>query len=231
MDVDYLCFSFHTMLAPFGVGVLYAKESLLRDSLPFLYGGDMIAEGQVAPDSLQPAAVEVRRRYPQHPRGDRVRAGAAADRRSGHWYTVFRRGRPASPRRDCRDDDAGRAAHPRADCPVARGGSSRSTGLPYTDRSTRFGVRRWSRSPSQASVRSLWRKAAVRGADQVDSADAERSENLAQPRGPLRAAGDVAGLDGGARLADRVEGDHRARGGEPIDVRVLHQRRTARAGQ
>lgn len=52
LDVDYLAFSFHKLLAPFGVGVLYAKEHLLRDSLPFLYGGDMIAEGQVAPDHV-----------------------------------------------------------------------------------------------------------------------------------------------------------------------------------
>lgn len=50
LDVDYLSFSFHKLLAPFGVGVLYAKEHLLRDALPFLYGGDMIAEGQVTPD-------------------------------------------------------------------------------------------------------------------------------------------------------------------------------------
>jgi cysteine desulfurase/selenocysteine lyase len=52
LDVDYLCFSFHKLLAPFGVGVLYAKEHLLRDALPFLYGGDMIAEGQVAQDHV-----------------------------------------------------------------------------------------------------------------------------------------------------------------------------------
>jgi cysteine desulfurase/selenocysteine lyase len=52
LDVDYLSFSFHKMLAPFGVGVLYAKEHLLRDSLPFLYGGDMIAEGRVFPDRV-----------------------------------------------------------------------------------------------------------------------------------------------------------------------------------
>jgi cysteine desulfurase/selenocysteine lyase len=50
LDVDYLAFSFHKLLAPFGVGVLYAKEHLLESSLPFLYGGDMVAEGQVAPD-------------------------------------------------------------------------------------------------------------------------------------------------------------------------------------
>src|SRR3954454_4683518 len=53
LDVDYLAFSFHKLLAPFGVGVLYAKEHLLERSLPFLYGGDMVAEGQVAPDEVR----------------------------------------------------------------------------------------------------------------------------------------------------------------------------------
>jgi cysteine desulfurase / selenocysteine lyase len=52
LDVDYLSFSFHKMLAPFGVGVLYAKEHLLAESLPFLYGGDMVAQGQVTPDHV-----------------------------------------------------------------------------------------------------------------------------------------------------------------------------------
>jgi cysteine desulfurase/selenocysteine lyase len=49
LDVDYLAFSFHKLLAPFGVGVLYARQHLLAASLPFLYGGDMIAEGRVFP--------------------------------------------------------------------------------------------------------------------------------------------------------------------------------------
>jgi cysteine desulfurase/selenocysteine lyase len=53
LDVDYLAFSGHKMLAPFGIGVLYAKEHLLASSLPFLYGGDMIAEGQVFPDRVE----------------------------------------------------------------------------------------------------------------------------------------------------------------------------------
>ncbi len=53
MDVDYLAFSFHKMLAPFGVGVLYGKEHLLASALPFLYGGDMIAEGRVFPDRVE----------------------------------------------------------------------------------------------------------------------------------------------------------------------------------
>ena len=53
LDADYLSFSFHKMLAPFGVGVLVAKEQLLRTSLPFLYGGDMIAEGRVQADRVE----------------------------------------------------------------------------------------------------------------------------------------------------------------------------------
>jgi cysteine desulfurase / selenocysteine lyase len=53
LGVDYLAFSFHKMLAPFGVGVLYAREQLLASSLPFLYGGDMIAEGRVRPDHVE----------------------------------------------------------------------------------------------------------------------------------------------------------------------------------
>ena len=36
LDVDYLAFSFHKLLAPFGVWVLYAKEHLLDASLPDL---------------------------------------------------------------------------------------------------------------------------------------------------------------------------------------------------
>ena len=53
LDVEYLSFSFHKMLAPFGVGVLYTKQHLLASSLPFLYGGDMIAEGRVFPDRVE----------------------------------------------------------------------------------------------------------------------------------------------------------------------------------
>jgi cysteine desulfurase/selenocysteine lyase len=52
LDADFLAFSFHKLLAPFGVGVLYGKAHLLEASLPFLYGGDMIAEGQVFPDRV-----------------------------------------------------------------------------------------------------------------------------------------------------------------------------------
>jgi cysteine desulfurase/selenocysteine lyase len=53
LDLDFLSFSFHKILAPFGVGVLCAKEHLLDAARPFLYGGDMIAEGQVAPERVE----------------------------------------------------------------------------------------------------------------------------------------------------------------------------------
>lgn len=52
MDIDFLSFSFHKLLAPFGTGALIAKEHLLQRLPPFLYGGDMIAEGQVFPDHV-----------------------------------------------------------------------------------------------------------------------------------------------------------------------------------
>lgn len=52
LDLDFLAFSFHKMLAPFGIGVLYAKASILSSLPPFLYGGDMIAQGQVSPEKV-----------------------------------------------------------------------------------------------------------------------------------------------------------------------------------
>ena len=42
MDVDFLVFSGHKMLAPLGIGVLYGKKELLNKMNPFLMGGDMI---------------------------------------------------------------------------------------------------------------------------------------------------------------------------------------------
>jgi len=44
LGCDYLVFSGHKMLAPFGIGVLYGRRALLKQMAPFLYGGDMIAE-------------------------------------------------------------------------------------------------------------------------------------------------------------------------------------------
>ena len=50
LDVDFMTFSFHKILAPFGAGVLYAKEHLLKSLRPYQYGGDMVATGQVTQD-------------------------------------------------------------------------------------------------------------------------------------------------------------------------------------
>jgi len=53
LDIDFLAWSFHKMIAPFGVGVLYGREKLLEQIKPFLYGGDMIAEGKVSPEKVE----------------------------------------------------------------------------------------------------------------------------------------------------------------------------------
>jgi cysteine desulfurase / selenocysteine lyase len=42
LDADFLVFSGHKMLAPLGIGVLYAKKEILNKMNPFLMGGDMI---------------------------------------------------------------------------------------------------------------------------------------------------------------------------------------------
>ncbi|MFH1325382.1 MAG: SufS family cysteine desulfurase [archaeon] len=42
LDCDFLVFSGHKMLAPFGIGVLYGKKSLLEKLSPFQFGGGMI---------------------------------------------------------------------------------------------------------------------------------------------------------------------------------------------
>ncbi len=42
LDCDFYAFSGHKMCGPTGIGVLYGRESLLRDLPPFQSGGDMI---------------------------------------------------------------------------------------------------------------------------------------------------------------------------------------------
>lgn len=43
LDCDFLAFSFHKMLGPTGVGVLWGRYELLKAMPPFMGGGDMIA--------------------------------------------------------------------------------------------------------------------------------------------------------------------------------------------
>ena len=42
LDVDFLVFSGHKMLAPMGIGVVYGRQALLEKMPPFLSGGEMI---------------------------------------------------------------------------------------------------------------------------------------------------------------------------------------------
>ena len=42
LDVDFVAFSGHKMLAPMGIGVLYGQQELLEKMPPFLTGGEMI---------------------------------------------------------------------------------------------------------------------------------------------------------------------------------------------
>ncbi|ALG83011.1 aminotransferase class V-fold PLP-dependent enzyme [Halanaeroarchaeum sulfurireducens] len=44
LDVDFFAFSGHKMAGPTGIGVLWARESILEEMEPFLYGGEMIRE-------------------------------------------------------------------------------------------------------------------------------------------------------------------------------------------
>ncbi|MEM2405539.1 MAG: cysteine desulfurase, partial [Candidatus Methanomethylicia archaeon] len=44
IDCDFLAFSGHKMLAPTGIGVLYAKKDVLEEMDPFMGGGDMISD-------------------------------------------------------------------------------------------------------------------------------------------------------------------------------------------
>ncbi len=46
LNCDFMAFSSHKMFGPTGIGVLYAKEEILDNLPPFLFGGDMV--GQVS---------------------------------------------------------------------------------------------------------------------------------------------------------------------------------------
>jgi cysteine desulfurase/selenocysteine lyase len=48
MGCDFLAFSGHKMLAPFGVGVLYGRAELLEEMDPFIYGSEMIRSVTIA---------------------------------------------------------------------------------------------------------------------------------------------------------------------------------------
>ncbi|MEM1540639.1 MAG: cysteine desulfurase [Candidatus Bathyarchaeia archaeon] len=53
LDVDFLAFSGHKMLAPTGIGVLYGKRELLEELEPFHGGGEMIRDVSYNPTTGQ----------------------------------------------------------------------------------------------------------------------------------------------------------------------------------
>ena len=52
-DIDFLTFSSHKMLGATGVGILYAKEEILEDMPPLIYGGGIVKEVTKQDSSFQ----------------------------------------------------------------------------------------------------------------------------------------------------------------------------------
>jgi cysteine desulfurase/selenocysteine lyase len=160
LGVDYLAFSFHKIMAPFGVGVLYAREHLLASALPFLYGGDMIAEGRVFPWQVDYNALPWK-----YTAGTPNILGAIVSAqalrilldlaltpdRPAYFGTAAPSGAPP-----CTLPWTASAAGT-SSSPAGRWtGSARSAGSPSTGRGIRRGVPRWSRSTWPARIPSVW---------------------------------------------------------------------------
>ena len=44
LDCDFLVFSGHKMYGPTGIGILWGRESLLKQMRPYMFGGDMVSQ-------------------------------------------------------------------------------------------------------------------------------------------------------------------------------------------
>jgi len=77
LGADFLAFSGHKMLAPFGIGVLWARYDLLTSLPPFLGGGGMIRT--VTTDGFSPGDVPARFEAGTPSVADAVALGAAID--------------------------------------------------------------------------------------------------------------------------------------------------------
>ncbi len=76
-DVDFLAFSGHKMLAPTGVGALYARRELLEAMPPFLGGGSMIR--RVTTAGFEPADLPAKFEAGTPPIVPAIGLGAAID--------------------------------------------------------------------------------------------------------------------------------------------------------
>jgi cysteine desulfurase / selenocysteine lyase len=81
LGCDFLAFSGHKMLAPFGIGVLYGREDLLSRLAPFLYGGDMIESVTVERSTWNSLPWKFEAGTPDVAAA--VALGGASDRRTG----------------------------------------------------------------------------------------------------------------------------------------------------
>src|SRR4029077_10819011 len=54
LGVDFLAFSSHKMLGPYGIGVLFGRAELLEAMPPFLTGGSLFAGGRVGGRTFLP---------------------------------------------------------------------------------------------------------------------------------------------------------------------------------
>ena len=81
LGCDFLAFSGHKMLAPFGVGVLYGREELFQQMSPFLFGGDMISTVTETDSTWNALPWKFEAGTPDVAAG--IALGGATDRRTG----------------------------------------------------------------------------------------------------------------------------------------------------
>jgi cysteine desulfurase/selenocysteine lyase len=81
LGCDFLAFSGHKMLAPFGSGVLYGRKELLSRMAPFLHGGGMIDSVDLERSTWNELPWKFEAGTPDVAAG--IALGGAVDRRSG----------------------------------------------------------------------------------------------------------------------------------------------------
>ena len=77
LDIDFLAFSGHKMLAPFGIGVLWGRLPVLESMDPFMGGGDMILTVSMERSTWADVPAKFEAGTPNV--GDAIALGAAVD--------------------------------------------------------------------------------------------------------------------------------------------------------